>query len=109
MKEVFRDRDITRCTIVRDLLEAEDIKVIIRNELLATSGLTEIPIPEFFPNVCVLYDGDFEKAQALVKNHLSDEGERAKQADKLWVCRDCGESVPGSFDWCYACEAPRKD
>lgn len=59
MRELFREQSIIRVNFFQSLLEAEGISTLIRNEHLTASGLSEIPIPEFFPALCVMNDEDY--------------------------------------------------
>ncbi len=103
MKEVFRDRDYTRVSLMKTLLETEGIPVIMRNELLATSGITEIPIPEFFPNLCVFNDEDYSTAWSIIDTHLKKESDSLKAPSIR--CSSCKEENPGNFEFCWNCES----
>lgn len=59
MKELFRHKDHAMVAYYKSVLEAKGIPVMLRNEYLAMSGLAEIPIPEFYPNICVMNDEDY--------------------------------------------------
>ncbi|HEX5791161.1 MAG TPA: DUF2007 domain-containing protein [Luteolibacter sp.] len=100
MKELFREQDITRVHYYKALLEEHGIPTLIRNEFLTNSGLTEIPIPEFFPALCVLEDEDYEEAVGIIRDHLHADQENA---DKEVACASCGETNPGNFDTCWSC------
>ncbi|NNC88343.1 MAG: DUF2007 domain-containing protein [Akkermansiaceae bacterium] len=100
MKELFRHRDHTLVSYYRGLLEAEGIPVIMRNEYLAMSGLTEIPITEFYPNICVLHDEDYERAWKVMRRAIH---ENARGSDTEVTCAECGESNPGNFEVCFSC------
>lgn len=100
MKELFREPDITRVSFFKMLLEEEGIPTIIRNEYLTMSGLSEIPIPEFFPALCVADDADYPRAVALIRDHLTTE---RQQTSEEWACPKCGESNPGNFEVCWSC------
>lgn len=104
MKEIFRDRDISRCYFYRALLEKAGIRVILRNETLTMSGITEIPIPEFYPNICVLDDADYAQAWQIIHDAIS---EQNADHGENWTCASCGEPNPGNFDLCYACGADK--
>ncbi len=103
MKELFRERDITRVTYYQALLEEHGIPTMIRNEFLTMSGLTEIPIPEFFPALCVLNDEDYDRAVALIREHLN---AVQADADAEIICKSCSEVNPGNFDTCWSCGNP---
>ena len=102
MKELFRERDFTKVGYFQSVLEAEGIATIVRNKDLTMSGLTEIPIPEFFPALCVMDEGDYPRAMEIIRLHLT---ENAKDADLEIVCPACGETNPGNFDLCWSCGA----
>jgi len=102
MKELFREADITRVTFFKLLLEQEGIPTLIRNEYLTMSGLSEIPIPEFFPALCVMEDADYVRAVQLIRAHLDAE---QQGADREVRCPACGEANPGNFSDCWNCGA----
>lgn len=103
MKELFREKDITRVTYYKGVLEDHGILTLIRNEYLTFSGLTEIPIPEFYPALCVLNDEDYPRAVAIIREQLA---ENERNADKEIPCGSCGETNPGNFDICWSCGNP---
>jgi hypothetical protein len=100
MKELFREQDITRVSYFKAVLEDCGIPTLIRNEYLTVSGLTEIPIPEFFPALCVLNDEDYVEAVAIIREHLS---ANQNNANIEVVCVSCGETNPGNFEICWSC------
>ncbi len=100
MKELFRERDFTKVGFFQSILESEGIATIVRNEHLTSSGLTEIPIPEFFPALCVVNDEDYERAINLLRERAV---ENEKNADKEIDCPKCSEENPGNFDVCWSC------
>jgi hypothetical protein len=100
MREIFRHAELHRVTRYRDLLEEAGIRTLIRNEALSVN---EAPIPEFFPNVCVMNDDEFEKAKTLLKVH----DERMVIGSEIELaCPSCGEMNPGNFDSCFSCQKP---
>jgi hypothetical protein len=76
---------------------------LIRNKNLIASGLADLPIPEFYPALCLLDDADHEKAVHLIRENLAADP-ACTTADQ--VCEACGEPIPGSFGLCWNCEAP---
>ena len=103
MKELFREQDITRVSYYKGVLEENGIPTMIRNEYLTGSGLTEIPIPEFFPALCVLNDEDYVQAVAIIREHLT---ANQKNSDIEVTCSSCGETNPGNFEICWSCGGP---
>jgi hypothetical protein len=102
MKELFRERDYTKVGYFESVLEAEGIPTIVRNKHLTMSGLTEIPIPEFFPALCVIDDEDYEPAMGIIRKHLT---ENSVGVEREVKCPSCGETNPGNFDVCWSCGA----
>ena len=100
MKELFREQDITRVSYYKAVLEDHGIPTMIRNEYLTTSGLSESPIPEFFPALCVLNDEDYVRAVTIIREHLT---ASQKNADIEVTCVSCGETNPGNFEICWSC------
>lgn len=102
MKELFREQDFTRVAFFQNVLEAKGIPTFIRNQHLTGSGLTEIPIPEFFPALCVMRDDDYESAVEIIRAHLvEDPAEVGIEVQ----CPACGEINPGNFAQCWMCGA----
>ena len=100
MKELFRERDYTKVGYYESVLEAEGIPTIVRNKHLTMSGLTEIPIPEFFPALCVIYDEEYEPAMEIIRRHFT---ENSIGMEREVTCAACGETSPGNFDACWSC------
>lgn len=101
MRELYRHRDHSLVAYYKQLLEAEGIAVMLRNEHLTMTGLSEIPIPEFYPNICVLNDEDYERAWHIMRKAMH---ENAEHSDEEVVCPSCGEVNPGNFDVCFSCQ-----
>lgn len=103
MKELFREKDITRVSYYKAVLEDRGIPTMIRNEYLTMSGLSDIPIPEFFPALCVMKDEDYLEAVAIIREQLD---ANQKNADTEISCASCGETNPGNFELCWSCGNP---
>lgn len=85
----------------RDLLQNEEIKCIVRNEQLF-AGLGEIPFVECYPELWVVDEELFPRAQSLLKQYMaSDDNEHND-----WTCSECGEDVEGQFNACWNCGSP---
>lgn len=100
MKELFRHRDPTVIHHYKTLLEVADIPIIVRNEVLQMSGITEIPIPEFYPNICVMNDEDYDRARTILKEAMT---EQQTASGEDTACPNCKEPNPGNFEVCYLC------
>ena len=100
MKEIFRDINLTTVRYYKSLLEDEGIPAILRNEYASTSGITGIPIPEFYPNICIVNEEDYPAALEIL-NHALHSNENNIEVEV--TCPDCGEPNPGNFEICYLC------
>ncbi|MEZ0275255.1 MAG: DUF2007 domain-containing protein, partial [Roseimicrobium sp.] len=70
MKELFRESDYTRVGYYQTILEGEGIQTFVRNQ--HTSNLmTSIPIPEFYPALCVVNEEDYDHALELLQTHVA--------------------------------------
>ena len=84
----------------RDLLEEAGIRTFIRNEALS---VTDAPIDEFLPNLCVMDDSEATRACQMIKDH---DERMAVGVDVEVTCPSCGEINPGNFDSCFSCQGP---
>ena len=98
MRVVFRHRDYTLVSYYHQLVEGAGIQTLLRNQHLTMTGLSEIPIPEFYPNICVLDDRDYEEAWTIIDTAMS---ENTVNADQAVTCPACSEINPGNFDFCF--------
>lgn len=101
MKELFRERDLTKVTFYQSLLEAEGIPTFIKNENLSTTE--GVSIPDFFPALCVVNAADYPRAHTLIKDHLE---ETEKLSGTEVTCPKCNENSPGNFGACWNCQTP---
>ncbi|MEO8615951.1 MAG: DUF2007 domain-containing protein [Luteolibacter sp.] len=100
MKELLREREFVRVGYFQSLLEAAGIPTFMRNENLS---VTEVSIPDFFPALCVVNDGDYEQARQIIQEQ-EDKSKESSGTD--CICDNCGESCPGNFELCWNCGAP---
>ena len=100
MKEVFRHREFIIVSQYRSFLESEGITTLLRNEHLSN---TEVLIPNFYPNLCVLNDEDYSRAKEAIRNFNT---KMDTAINTELICEHCGERNPGNFEICYACNKP---
>lgn len=105
MKELFRERDFTRVGYFQSVLEAEGIPTFIRNENTVTF-MTEVPVPEFYPALCVVNEEDCERAIEILKAHVKGDDLLSQQEI---TCPKCSQSNPANFELCWSCSSPLKD
>jgi hypothetical protein len=85
---------------VRGNLEMAGIKCVMRNEY-ASGAVGELAPIDAWPEVWILRDRDFERAQLVLRQLQTDNGE----AD--WQCSQCGSDCPPAFDFCWHCASDR--
>lgn len=103
MTEIYRHHDHARVGLLESLLVGEGIEVHLKNRNAAT-GIVEVPIPEFYPRLCIIHEQDVDRAVALLKEFLEDE--RRPLGDD-WTCAQCQEEVPDSMGECWNCQAAK--
>ena len=98
MRKVFSSIEVSETVLIRDALLHKGVAATIQNEY---SGRTAIP--EFRPaaEVWVTRDQDYDDARRIVVDALATiDGESNA---KPWVCANCREENPQSFDICWNC------
>jgi len=99
LRKVHAAESIVEIAHLRNLLEAEGIACVVRNDRLA--GIVgEIPFVECWPELWVVENGNYLKAKALVEDML-----QATPARDAWRCGRCGETIEGQFGVCWNCGA----
>ena len=101
MKRVYSSYNRAAAHHAKNLLEAEGIAAVVRNEFLL-SAMGEIPPAECQIEVWVLLESDFEKADRILRSDAS-----PARNDPAWKCKVCGETCEGQFTQCWSCGAYR--
>ena len=102
MKEVFTHIDSVRVGFCKSILEQAGIPCFVRNEH-TNLAFTAIPVPIFYPALCVRDNDDYDEAMELIKKHIhADEPDQAG-----WMCPSCNQLVPGGFEVCWNCQAEK--
>ena len=101
MREVFANLSSAEVHVRRAMLEEAGIRTFVRNEAL--SSRTNAFAAPFQPALCVVNDSDYGEAMSMLRT-LRDGGPGVD-----WICPQCHESVPGTFDSCWKCETIRPD
>ena len=102
MIRIYTAQNIALVAPVRNLLEANGIPCILRNDFLS-AGRGELPPIECWPEVWVTNDSDAERARELV----AEATRGADPAAEPWRCTRCGEEVDAVFAECWNCRAER--
>lgn len=101
MKRVYSAEHGLMTEHIKDVLQEEGIDCMIKNLNLA-GGLGEIPPIECWPEVWILEDEDYVRANSIVEDLLKEPGEYRTS----WLCQ-CGEKIEGQFTDCWSCGAAR--
>jgi hypothetical protein len=104
MREIIGSREPTMLGYYRSILEQAEIPCFIRYDHAA--ALSELQGPAFYPVLCV-DDEFYQQAMDLLRPHYDMQRQSDREVFQDWVCESCGENVPGAFDVCWNCEAPR--
>ena len=97
MKRVFSSYSLAAAHHARNLLDAEGIRAVVRNENLS-SAMGELPPLECQAEVWVLRGSDAGRAEAILH--------APPAAGEPWRCA-CGESCEAAFTQCWRCGAYR--
>lgn len=97
MKRVFSSWNLTVVHHYRNLLEAEGIRAVVKNQYLS-SAMGDLPPAECQAEVWVLRDDDQPRAERLLR------APRVEGAE--WTCA-CGEKLGPQFTQCWQCGAYR--
>ena len=88
---------------LKEIVEQDGIPCMIKNQQ-GSSLAGEVPFGEVFPELWVINDNDYSRAQKFLEN-----GEKAKTSETTdWACPKCGENVEGDFTTCWKCGEYRK-
>jgi len=97
VKRVFSSFNLQIVHHAKNLLAAEGIRAVVKNELLS-SAMGELPPAECQAELWVLNERDAARAEAVLS--------RKETADPGWTC-GCGEVLGGQFTQCWRCGAYR--
>jgi hypothetical protein len=98
MKKVYGSHDPILVAQLRQMLEANHIACITRNDFLSGAA-GELPPTECWPELWVLENFQEAKARDLVDAFLN----AAPPPPLGWTCGDCGERVDAPFTQCWQC------
>jgi hypothetical protein len=98
MKRVFSTFNLQAAHHSRNLLEAEGIRAVVRNEILS-SAMGELPPAECQIEVWVLREADAARASEILR--------QPSVGGPPWKCPACGETSEGQFTQCWRCGTER--
>jgi hypothetical protein len=99
MKRIYSSHDLIAVHHARNVLEAEGIRAVVKNELLS-SAMGELPPAECQAELWVR-EIDAERAQKLLAG-------RAACDAPPWRCGGCGEVCEPQFTQCWRCGTYRE-
>ena len=97
MKRVFSSHNLVLAHHSRNLLEAEGIRAVVKNQYLS-SAMGDLPPAECQAELWVLADADLWRAERLLF--------ATEPVGPAWQC-SCGETLGGQFTQCWRCGAYR--
>ncbi len=98
----FHLHERAQAAMIRDMLEEEGIRCLLRNDQLY-GAMGEIPLVECFPELWVVDDEVYPRASLLLKGFL-----RSDDPSQVWRCSRCGEELEGQFGACWRCGKERQ-
>jgi hypothetical protein len=99
VKRVFSSYNLAGAHHARNLLEAEGIRSVVKNEMLS-SAMGELPPAECQIEVWVLRGEDAARAESVLRTSSS------PRSGPAWNCA-CGETCEAQFTQCWRCGAYR--
>ena len=100
MKRVYSSYSLAAAHHARNVLEAEGIRAVVKNEILS-SAMGELPPAECQVEVWVLRGADAERAATLLREGTVDPNAAP------WTCGACGEASESQFTQCWRCGSYR--
>ena len=102
MKRLYSAKDPLMIGHLKNVLAAAGIPCVARKVDLS-SAAGELPPVECWPELWVLDDDKFGRAQAVLKKALAP----LRVVKKAWVCAGCSETIEGQFSECWNCGRDR--
>ena len=100
MKKLTSSESLVMINHWKNILESEGIACELRNEHLG-SVLGEVPFFEVWPQLWIVNDLDYDRAQQLISDDVL-----VESPNEGWQCRYCGETNEGQFGACWNCAKP---
>lgn len=98
MKKVYETLDPLAFGHFKNMLEAEGIPCIIRNEYLA-SAAGGLPPTDCWYEIWIENDHQYDDAKKMIETALSSE----VPSGSPWTCSKCGEENEYNFTECWSC------
>jgi hypothetical protein len=98
MKRVFVSQNLIEVEMRKEWLEQAGIRCMIKNQR-SSSLAGEIPFIEVFPELWVIQDEEYDRAQRVLEEGLV----LLPSNQDTWECAGCGERHEGQFGVCWKC------
>ena len=98
MKRVFSSHNLVAVHHARNVLDAEGIRAVVKNQFLS-SAMGDLPPAECQAELWILNEFDSTRAEAILF--------RREVAGLPWTCTGCGEAAEPQFTQCWRCGAYR--
>ena len=105
MRKIYEHADYAVIRYYQSILEDEGILTLVKN-VGAAMGTGEIPFTEVYPELWVMNDSDYDRAEAMLAP-LHHQGPPEATFLPVWTCASCGETVDGDFGECWNCGTER--
>jgi hypothetical protein len=102
MQKVFSSVEVSETVLVHDALVHHGIEASIQNQ---HSGYSATPAFRPPAEVWIRNDSDLETARGVVRATILKLDSTSDDAP--WVCPQCNEQNPLSFELCWSCERGR--
>lgn len=98
MRKVFSSNEVSETALVRDALVHHGVEAVIQNEYSGRSA-----VPGFRPpaEVWIRNAADYETARQIVVDTIAALDRKSDLPP--WVCPNCREENPQSFEVCWNC------
>lgn len=97
MIRIFTDSNPLTVFNLRNLLEHQNIKCIVRNDGLH-SAAGELPPTDLWPEIWIENEQDIENAKQIIADAI--EGDKKATS---WFCYNCSETNEPAFEICWKC------
>lgn len=103
MKKLYCSENRVMIYLLKAKLEAQHIACFIKNEDIAGAAAGEIPPVMAKPELWIMEDEEYTRAQTIVNEELNKEATPGNE----WQCPQCKERIAGQFNICWQCGTSR--
>ncbi len=97
MKLVYSNENSFLVNNIKNLIEAQNIEVFLKNEF-AQGAMGEISPLDTWPEIWVIDDNDYDRVMKIV------DSSQKRPISHDWICNQCQESNDASFEVCWNCQ-----